>query len=181
MRAGASLPDLMIPNLEAFLRFMADHSVLAKHLLTHGRAYPPQPLTTEERAVVEEAAAFHGDDFHLRECFYNAQMLVRYDTTNQLKYVEGYGTKVIPCLHGWATINGKVVDLTWRHDGEEKTLFEKRIWGDNFSWEYWGVEIPKTYVKEIHYRDQKGKSLLDDPDNDWPLLLHAPEGVARVG
>lgn len=150
-------------------RRMVGEKSFAGALLRKGRRYGPEELTKDERQVVLASAKLYRHDFKLKQCFFNSQMLVLYDRTNQLQYVEGYASKIFPVLHAWVTINDKVIDLTWRHEGKESRRFEKRIWGDNFDWEYYGMVIDKKYIREA-FENGCAKSFLDDPENGWPLL-----------
>lgn len=69
----------------------------------------------------------------MKNCYYNAQLLVL-DNPN-LKYVEGLATSKrlgIPFEHGWCIFEGKIVDVTWKDDGDE----------------YFGVEIPTDFIRK---------------------------------
>lgn len=160
--------------LREYFTTFRENVALYDYLLKFGTPYVSQKLTFAERRVVLRAARQAAISFQWRECFYNAQLLVLADSTGQLTYAEGIGTKTIPCLHGWATINGKVVDLTWRQGtyteaDEHDVSLGNRVWGE-FPWEYWGVEIPREYVRRVQQKDKVAKSLLDDAENDWALL-----------
>jgi hypothetical protein len=49
-----------------------------------------------------------------KECFYNGQLFVVFDSTNHATYYEGFVTSVIGGLvhHGWLVVNGVVIDPT---------------------------------------------------------------------
>ena len=68
-----------------------------------------------------------------RSSAYNAQWLVLHDPARQLEYVEGIGVgpASFPVHHGWATLNGKVIDLTFRtHKPNHKGRLRNRIFGE---------------------------------------------------
>jgi len=154
--------------LEQWAHLIGEKS-LPGYVLRKGKAYAPADLTDSELEIVMSAALRSGKQYRMKECFYNSQMLVMSDHTDQIKYVEGYGLRIIPTLHAWCTINGKVVDLTWRTDAVEVRRFDNRFWG-RFDGEYFGVEIDKAYIARIMVKDRVAKSLLDDVENGWPLL-----------
>src|SRR5581483_7268137 len=49
-----------------------------------------------------------------KECFYNGQLFVVFDSTGHATYYEGFVTDVIGGLihHGWLVVNGVVIDPT---------------------------------------------------------------------
>jgi hypothetical protein len=142
-------------------------------ILRHGRLYTPQELTPAERKIVT-AAARRTKPFKIKECFYNAQKMLRADETDTLVYVEGYATSIIPIHHGWLTINDKVIDFTMRERVDGKTV-ERRPYGAGIfgAWkadrEYFGVPIPKERMLAFT-ADGMGASIIDDWQNGWPLL-----------
>ena len=75
----------------------------------------------------------------LKECYYNS--LLRFDN---LDYVEGWANLIIPMNHAWNTVDGKVVDVTM-------TLPEHREdnkWTKRATQEYFGVNIPRDWIRE---------------------------------
>jgi hypothetical protein len=77
-------------------------------------------LTVRERHLLrraaEKAGAMWSCTFEVKECFYNAQALAMSDETETIRYHEGFALgHFFPVHHAWVTINGKVVDLTWRN------------------------------------------------------------------
>lgn len=119
-------------------------------------------LTQEELRVLLRARSMK--TFPSKACFYNAQRLVLADKTNSLVYNEGFAHSVFfPMHHAWATLNGKVIDLTWDHNGEEILGLVPE------GWEYLGVPFPdREQVRLAHKK--KFVSLLDDPEDGWPLF-----------
>lgn len=143
-------------------------------IFDRGVRFESAELTDEERAIVEAAIDRVGEPFQIKQCFYNSQLLVMYDLTRKLRYHEGYakGAGPIPVLHAWASINGKVIDLTFRTDRDIETLdLSNRVLGsfpEGFA--YLGIEIPVSDVTERCLRESSARSWLDDWENDWPLL-----------
>lgn len=87
----------------------------------------------------------------MKECFRNSALLAL--ERSDLVYCEGYAISVIPVYHGWCvTRGGLVVDSTWP-DGRD----------------YFGVPIRRAYLIE-RLMKRKRYGLLDDWENDWPML-----------
>jgi hypothetical protein len=74
-------------------------------------------LTEEEASVVRKAIAATGRRaFRRKRCFYNSQLLTISDA--HVGYVEGVAIEGRSVWHhAWNVIGGKVVDLTWKHEG----------------------------------------------------------------
>lgn len=120
-------------------------------------------------------------------CFANAQKLVVADVTATLKYAEGYavGAAGFPVLHGWATINEKVVDLTWRlPKAASRPRLRHRVVGVfPEGWAYRGVGFDATEVCERTFRTGFYQSYIDDWRAEYPLLRRERRGplVERAG
>jgi hypothetical protein len=144
-----------------------------------GRGYSPQALTRPERHAAEEAIKlFHkaGFTFGYQRCFFNAQMLARFSRAGELVYVEGYrldgDLRSLPILHGWVTINDKVVDPTATTVLEQAGAPEPRcVLGEYERKAYWGIAFDSKYV--VKRSGSGGKdviSLIDDCQGGFPLL-----------
>lgn len=159
----------------------------ADYVLDRGRVFESEPLTQKERYAVDKAVKRARCDFPTRECFSNAQRLVLEHA--KLRYVEGYavGWGSLPVHHAWASINGKVVDLTWRdqplrdnprlYAGQQPAAPSHRIVGrvpDGIV--YMGVEFPARMLRERYERYEAWWSVLDGPDSAdilrQPRLAH---------
>lgn len=116
----------------------------------------------------------------MQGCYRNAQELVLRDATGTLQYVEGYalGRAIIPVLHGWVTVNGKVVDPTWL------PVQERRVATPPTNWHYFGAPFSRADIREIadlalpRRRGRKGQlwSLLDYWEAEWPILRRPRAG-----
>lgn len=132
-------------------------------VLDRGRTYPSEALTPAEQNVLK--AAVGRRKFLKKECFYNAHMLVMQDMTDTLVYTEGWAFGgLVSVHHGWVTLNGKVVDLTWDKEGQPimGTLPE--------GWEYYGVEFDKRALLERMARTGRAMSVIDDYRERFPVL-----------
>lgn len=140
-----------------------DYDCLHGWVLKNGQEFASAELTAEERKIVSKAAG--RKNFPLGYCFQNAQKLVLSDKTETLVYCEGFALKagLIPLHHGWVSINGKVVDVTWRDDAY------KNIMGKiHYGWCYFGAEFTREQVESQHL--SRSTSIIDDWSRHWPLL-----------
>ena len=112
-------------------------------VLEHGRAYESQRFTKEESRIVAAAIKRHGVGFGWQRCFSNSQALLECDDSGRIVYVEGfvYTRSLYPVLHGWAAINGKVVDVTLppRNRREARLAEPLRVLGEFVERLYFGV------------------------------------------
>lgn len=133
-------------------------------VLDRGKVYKSASLTTDERRVVR--AAMGQRRFAKKACFYNAHMLVMGDMSDTLVYTEGFAfSRFMPMHHGWVTVNGKVVDVTWDMAGNPVmgALPE--------GWEYVGVEFPdRNMLRERITRRKEVHAVIDDPQDGFPVL-----------
>lgn len=132
-------------------------------VLKYGTMFERQPLTPEERAKVDAVRRKVGA--RLRECFRVAWEVA--DTDSDFKYVEGWAQSIIPTHHAWNTLNGKVVDLTWRYTKSGKVSphgqqFAAGTWREDIA--YMGVEIPTYLVTQERVRTMRHQGFLDDID-----------------
>ena len=133
-------------------------------ILKEGKTYESAELTKEEKEIFQAAMVELGFTPQKKQCFYNAQMLLEADISGQIKYVEGYAHNLIPVLHGWNEINGKVIDVTFDYEGEMiiGTLPEYLS--------YRGVAFDEDrWIEQIN---ESGPycSFIDDWENGFPLL-----------
>lgn len=184
-RSATTLPDYV-----RVLRSHRDHrpegwgyASIEDYLFVHGVLGTTTPLLPGEADLVR--AAHHRLRWRMQACYRNAQELVLRDTTGTLQYAEGYalGHACIPVLHGWVTVNGKVVDPTWF------PVREGRILTPPASWHYFGAPFSRADIREIaelkpaRGAGRKGQlwSILDYWEAEWPVLRRprARDGPAR--
>jgi len=137
-------------------------------LLEKGIQYKSQPLTDDEKAIVDEAFKNFGKDYKFKECYYNAQLTAIYDGSDKLQYVEGRATGgILPVDHAWLEINGKVVDPTWT---EGMVKGGKPILGTfPDKTDYLGVIIPKSIIKDSLFKTEMARAMITYED-DYKLL-----------
>ena len=145
------------------------------YVLDRGTEHPSAPLTLAEWEILLAAVqASRVNRFRLGECYYNSQMLVASDSTCQLNYCEGFaiGNVSLPVAHGWVTLNGKVIDLTWRTVSRRGSgRFRDRILGElPPDWSYYGVSFTAEMVIARIMRMKATASFLDDIYNGYPLF-----------
>lgn len=181
--------------LLAHLRFQSDarkmpglhrpkgfkYSSMEEYVLRNGRFFDSAPLTAEERERVFDAIDRYGRRFPIKQCYYNSQMLLLFGGEPGFRYVEGYVSSVFPILHGWLTLNDKVIDLTMRvRDPQGRSIKRACRLGDRVLGKipseraYIGVEYLTEDVKRHMVGTGAGGSLIDDWRLGYPLLREAP-------
>ena len=144
-------------------------------VLDRGTSFESSPLTSEELQVLLKAIDWCSvGRFMQKQCFYNSQMLVLSDFSDQLAYTEGYaiGRCGFAVHHGWCTLNDKVIDLTWRTEKpNHKGRLTNRIFGE-FSepWSYWGVKFGQELIYQRIAETEMSGTLIDDWERGWPLF-----------
>lgn len=112
-------------------------------VLRHGQPHAAQPLPVGYRL-----GAF-------RECFDNSRKLA---VRHGIRYVEGFAVPQdvsVPIHHAWCiSEDNAVVDVTWGTPGES----------------YFGVVLPLDLVIATSRAPMRGKGVLDDWPNGWPIL-----------
>jgi hypothetical protein len=156
----------------------------AELVLRAGRPYYSEALTAAERAAVKTAITRFRTlgPFEFKHCYYNAQALTWSGHELGLVYVEGYlmpGARGWPILHGWTTINEKVIDPTLTTlemitSGRQEPSI---VMGTFRNRAYWGVPLDRKYVMDRSGMDRPFQSVLDDWQWDFPLLR---KGVGRA-
>ncbi len=134
----------------------------ADFVLKHGKQYESAELTPEEMGMLKEVLKGQCH-YKVKQCFYNAQSI---GLAGTIGYCEGYADSLgLPMEHAWNTINGKVIDMTWRFRRGGKPVLGVIPSG----WEYFGVEFPAKLVRK---QWSKGASapLITNWEEGFPLL-----------
>ena len=157
-----------------------------RFILDHGRPYESRKLTKGERGIADAAIREHRSihrKFERQRCFANSQALLGNDDTKTMIYVEGFAwTHALgPVLHGWVTINGKVVDVTLppTNRREAKLAEPLQALGEFSGRSYFGVPFLRSYVGRRREVTGAVGSLLDDEEHEYPLLKNGPGGAVR--
>ena len=140
------------------------YTSIEEFILKEGVSFSLTPLNAEEKIIVKTSLSRCGKEIKKKLCFHNSQCLMIYDDTNKIKYIEGFAflRAYIPILHGWNTINGKVIDITF-----ERYLKE----GDtNFGKAYLGVEIKKKLIVDKIMKTGKSSVFIDNREEAYPVL-----------
>jgi len=154
------------------------YASMEEYIAEEGTTHASAPLTDDELEIVLDAVDASGKRFMQKQCFSNGQLLALYDPTGHLVYTEGYAVgRTIPMLHGWVTINGKVVDLTWRTKVKRgHGRLPDRIFGTlPDGWEYHGVGFQNDWLRERIVRRGEVWSVIDDWKEEWPALRGFPD------
>lgn len=150
------------------------------YVLRNGRQFESQELSADEMAYVLRATK--RGTFPIKQCYYNSQMILARDFEHRFTYVEGYcAHAIIPVLHGWLEIGGKVVDVTMRTKirAKRRQLADRVLGSWLDSREYFGVPMDRDYVVERMIARQAAGSLIDDFEGRWPLLRKGHEEEAE--
>lgn len=180
----------MTSELREFLKqmdFMAEQmgrpDSFEGYVLREGRPYESAELTPDEMAYLMHIS--RRMQFPIKQCYYNSQMLLTMrDHERRLTYVEGFcAHAIIPVLHGWLELGGKVVDVTMRteHLAKRKRLQDRVLgsWSDGR--QYWGVRFDREYVVGRMIARRAAGSLIDDFEGEFPLLRRErPEKPGQV-
>jgi len=144
------------------------------YLLDRGSPFESAPLTQEERAILDKAIErCPVARFQTGLCYFNAQMLVTADPTRTLIYCEGMAMGTVPVAlnHGWAAINGKVIDLTWRRVNGGRGKFKDRVLGAiPEGWAYYGATFDTETVLTRMTRTGSVGCFLEDFANDFAIF-----------
>ena len=118
--------------------------------LKYGRTYAP--VTPGEYKAFAERLHL---PWRRQFCFSNAAQLA-FEFPSEFVYCEGYATAFFPVNHAWLIVKatGRVLDVTWDYSPEH---------------EYIGVPFKAEFMRK-HLLAKGTYGLLDDWQNDWPLL-----------
>jgi hypothetical protein len=180
------------PTMEEYLRDCAtarrklrpppegwSYACMEEYVVEAGTNHASEPLTADELEIVLAAVDATRKRFQIKQCFSNGQLLALFDPSGELVYTEGYAVgRSIPMLHGWVTINGKVIDLTWRTKTKRsKGRLRDRIFGVlPDGWQYHGVGFQNDFLRErVLRREGEVWSVIDDWKEEWPALRGFPD------
>ena len=145
-------------------------------LLQHGRKYESQPLTAEEMTILKNTIK-NAWKYVSRQCYYNSQVIAT-SSKGLIKYVEGVAfCKLIPMNHAWNTINGKVLDFTWKSLNNSEPVLG--ILPDG--WEYYGLEFPisKQEMRDYIKKHKEVKTFLDDWKGGHQILKRPFQAISE--
>lgn len=150
------------------------YSGVEDYVLTHAHLFESAEFTEAEADYAQHL--FDLEEWEIKQCFSNSQqILLNYHVVNpqrgmKLRYIEGYATTgIIPFLHGWLSLNGKVLDPTLRHHlTGERT---QGVIAPDF--EYFGTEIDSVWILKRVRATKCWGSILDCYEMDYPLLRSA--------
>lgn len=142
--------------------------------IQEGSYFNFRKITEKELEIINSAVSNLTFTPKLKECFYNAQMLCLNDTSENIKYIEGY-VKIpnigISIYHAWNIINNKVIDITYRLDSNLNISNSGNfILGNLNGYKYFGVELSKSKIQNYYENSSIAYSLVDDFHSDFYLL-----------
>jgi len=138
------------------------------------------PLTEDESASLFSSIDRCGNPTLVKQCFHNAQMLAMENP--DLQYVEGYamGNAIIPVHHAWLTLNGKLIDLTWRTDvgGQSRRLGNRILGVIPEGWQYRGIPFDTDEIRERVVDSGETRAFIGDYTRNFPLFRQRRVGWA---
>ena len=144
----------------------------AAFILEHGKKYESQELTDDETDLLKKVLLIKSR-WQKKQCFYNAQCIAS-ASNNTIRYCEGFADSLgLPMEHAWNTINGKVIDMTWKMNNDDDPILGVIPEG----WEYIGVELPVDLITKMHEVTGKAHPLITDWENGFPLLKKQFKGI----
>ncbi|MFI5296704.1 MAG: hypothetical protein ACHREM_01290 [Polyangiales bacterium] len=153
-------------------------------VVAHGNPFASAPLTADEQRVVDAAIKEYRSihrRFHPRQCFWNSQALLGNDESETLVYVEGFAwTHALkPVLHGWLSLNGKVIDVTLPATTMKETKLRepRQVIGEFEGRTYLGVPFERAYVRQRRNETGSYGVLIGDEEHGFPLLRLGPVGA----
>jgi hypothetical protein len=163
------------------------YGCMEDYVLREGQDFASEPLTDSEMSWL---FALIGDSrFQIKQCYYNSQKVLihasrfaRNPDGHDLRYAEGYASGLIPVLHGWLSLNGKVVDLTMRLRSKlrrqsrvGRRRLQNRVLGEfpSDDRQYRGVTFETDFVLARVVATGMMGTLIDDWQNGYPLLKEA--------
>ena len=173
-RVASANPNANFQSFQEYLKGMQEmrakfagtnglaYTSMEDFLLKHGTRYLPQPLTDEELKAVKELIG-KGGHFEAKQCFYNSGTLSA-SSVGTLQYVEGYCMSdriPIPIHHAWNAINGKVIDVTYKHLNDGKPILG--VFPED--WIYFGTPFSRKSIVKIWSRTGCSYAMLDYPVN----------------
>jgi hypothetical protein len=165
-----------LEKISAFICNHPDHYYknIYDFCLKEGKISKSQKLTSNELEIVNDAISNLSRSPEERQCFYNAQRLCVADLTDNILYEEGY-CKInkfpFSILHGWNSINGKLIDITFKTLDGKLNKEGKYIIGiipEDFT--YLGTPFSKQTILKNWSETGYGQTLLDDPYREFPFL-----------
>ena len=140
----------------------------ADFILKHGTQYKSAKLTSEEMDILKRVLD-RQCSYKPKQCFYNAQSI---GLGGEIGYVEGIADSIgLPMEHAWNTINGKVIDMTWRMNNDGQPIIGVIPEG----WEYFGVQLPNKMINKMWGKSGLSHPMISDWEGGFPLLKQAFE------
>lgn len=152
---------------------------MEEFVIAHGRLFASRKPTAEQIAYVKSVAG--RQRYMMKECYSNAQRLLLQEAflpvEKRLRYVEGYvGGTLFPIMHGWLVLDGDIViDPTFKADGSARVSGPGGVASGTLGVyrsprEYFGVTFQTDAVLDTMRRCREYRTLIDDPDFQFPAM-----------
>lgn len=116
-------------------------------IVQEGEFFSTEKWNEEEQELIDSLYTQLKNSIKPSECFKNSQLIIICDTSNKIKYHEGYcdANVLMPIFHGWNSLNGKLLDFTLQYNGKTKFSDKSHI----------GIEVDKAWVLDRFHNKKK--------------------------
>lgn len=143
-------------NIELFYKNQYDI------IVQEGEFFSTEKWTEEEQELIDSLYSQLKQSIKPSQCFSNSQLIIICDTSNKIKYHEGFflADMGFPILHGWNSLNGKLLDFTLQYNGRIKFSDKSHI----------GIEVDKTWVLDRFNNKKDSTSYIENYEDGLPAL-----------
>jgi len=130
-----------------------------------------EDFTAKEKAQIKEL--FYGLDCEMKQCYYTNQLaLTRHAYRDHgFQYTEGFvAAAIIPVMHAYLTLNGKVVDVTLRNHDDYNEDMMTRVVENRKRYAYLGVAFKNSVVVKKLIDIGESFSVIDNWKDRHPVL-----------
>lgn len=153
-----SKEGLIISNKTIELFYNNQYDIIVQE----GEFFSTEKWTEEEQELIDSLYSQLKKSIKPSQCFYNSQLFIISDTSNKIKYHEGFcdANFGFPILHGWNSLNGKLLDFTLDYKRKLKFLEKSHI----------GIEVDKAWVLDRILNKKNSTAFLENEDDVYSAL-----------
>jgi len=131
-------------------------------IVQEGEFFSTEKWNEEEQVLIDSLYPRLKKSIKPSQCYYNSQLIIINDTSNKIKYHEGFflDTAGFPIIHGWNSLNGKLLDFTLQYNGRMKFSDKSHI----------GIEVDKAWVLDRIQNKKNSISYLDNYEDGFPAI-----------
>jgi hypothetical protein len=131
-------------------------------IVQEGEVFSTEKWNKKEQELIDSLYTKLKKSIKPSQCFYNSQIVIINDTSNQIKYHEGfcYADLPFPIFHGWNSLNGKLLDFTLEYKRKFKFSEESHM----------GIEVDKAWVLDRILNKKNSTAFLENEDDVYSAL-----------